>query len=280
MDSTKEILRFIKAHGTFLDDEKLKVLEPRKQEERVFHNQVRAPEDYLEGSADNRPNKIFYTTTQKSQCYVDNWIKKNAPGKIVLDYACGIGSHSVFAIENGASLVLGIDISEESIKIAQATAEKKKTENCYFLQLDCENTSLPDNSVDIVLCLGVLHHLNLANVYPELHRILRKGGKVLAVEAFGYNPFIQFYRNRTAKLRTKWEKEHILRLQDISLAKKFFQLGDVKYWHYTSPLSVLFKKTSLFIPILKTTNFIDSFMSKIPGVRLLSWQVTFELIKR
>ena len=142
-----------------------------------------------------------------------------------------------------------------------------------FFQSDCENTMLPNDSIDTLICSGMLHHLDLTKAFPEMLRILKPGGKVLAIEALDYNPVIKLYRMLTPDMRTEWEKAHILSLKDIKFAKNFFEIGDVRYWHVTSYIA------GKFPSLLKLLNMLDSLLTKIPLVKLMAWIFTFELIK-
>ena len=145
--------------------------------------------------------------------------------------------------------------------------------NLIFFQADCENTQLPNNSIDIIFCSGMLHHLDLSFAFPEMLRILKPGGRVLAIEALDYNPAIKLYRYLTPDMRTEWEKAHILSLKDINYAKKFFNIGEIKYWHVTSYIA------GKFPSLLGLLNSIDKVLTKIPLLRLFAWIFTFELIK-
>lgn len=245
-------------------------LEARKKAEAEFH-------DYSHDETTELENLKFYTTTGLSNKYVDNWIRQNSKGKIFLDYACGNGVHSVRAAEYGANFVIGIDISPGSIANAKKMAISRNLSNSTrFFVGDCEQTGLPDNSVDTIICLGMLHHLDLNYAFPEMKRILKPGGKILAVEALNYNPFIKAYRFLTPAMRTEWEKHHILSLKEVGLAKKYFKLNNVKFWHITS-----FGAAFLGSPkwLLNLLNGLDSILTKMPIIKLLSWQFTFELEK-
>src|SRR6185437_13297829 len=141
--------------------------------------------------------------------HYERWIERTAPRAIVLDYACGNGTQTIAAARAGAAMAVGIDISELSVRNAAESAEAAGVrDRTRLLQRDCENTGLPDNMFDAVLCSGMLHHLDLTRAFPELNRILAPGGRILCIEALSYNPVIQLYRNRTPELRTAWEKEH------------------------------------------------------------------------
>lgn len=125
--------------------------------------------------------------------------------------------------------------------------------------------------MDVIICSGMLHHLDLSFAFPELARILAADGRLLAVEALDYNPLIKLYRNLTPDMRTEWEKAHILSLKDVRLAQEFFRLGEVRYWHI---LSIAGGKVPALLPML---NAIDRVVTRIPGIQLLAWIFTFEL---
>jgi ubiquinone/menaquinone biosynthesis C-methylase UbiE len=252
------------------NNEWLESLEPRKKEEAEFH-------DFSHDQTTELENKKFYKTTAKSNLYLQNWLKENVNGKIFLDFACGNGVTSIEAAEYGAAFVIGLDISSGSISNAKKLADQKGfKDKMRFFVGDCENTLLPENSIDVVLCAGMLHHLDLNFAFPELKRILKPGGKIIAVEALDYNPFIKAYRLLTPGMRTEWEKHHILSMKDVRFASNFFKVKSVKFWHITSFAAAFFGSKKWMLSIL---NGVDSLLTKLPFIRLLSWQFIFELEK-
>jgi len=257
-------------------------LEERKKEELDFHNFDREKEDevIVDQQKDIQANRKYYSINESQKLYVKNWLKKNLKGKIFLDYACGDGAKSIEASQLGAETVIGIDISDISVINATKTADSLGLKNCYFLQADCENTELPDESVDVILCSGMLHHLDLNIAFPELERILRKDGKILCVEALSVNPVIQYYRDSTPEMRTEWEKAHILGPKELKFAKKFFKVNQVKYWYLFSLLAVPFRNNFLFKPLHFIFGFIDMIFLKVPYFNRLAWQFTFVLNKK
>lgn len=98
---------------------------------------------------------------------------------------------------------------------------------------------------------------------------------MLAVEALNYNPAIKLYRYLTPQMRTEWEKAHILSLKDIRFAKRFFSVGEIKYWHIVS----IFAPYVNMMFALPALNWVDKYLTRIPIVRLMAWIFTFELIK-
>jgi ubiquinone/menaquinone biosynthesis C-methylase UbiE len=282
MNQISELHSVIDEIDKISDHEWIQGLEDRKLKELEFHDRDREfmGSDNQVGETEAGDtfeqfygNKKYYQIVHRSNSYVQNWITSEAKGKVFLDYACGNGANARLAAANGAALSLGFDISGVSVRNAKQFAEEEGVENTRFFQADAENTKLPDNSIDVILCSGMLHHLDLSYAMPELRRILKPGGKLLAVEALDYNPAIKLYRLITPAMRTDWEKAHILNLKDITFAKRFFKLGVVKHWHVVGYAA---GKFPFLRPVLEV---MDRVLEKIPGIRLMSWIFTFELVK-
>ncbi|NQU35623.1 MAG: class I SAM-dependent methyltransferase [Bacteroidetes bacterium] len=224
-------------------------------------------------------NRKYYSTIKRSNDFVEKWIQNEAVGKIFLDYACGNGNQALLAAKNGAALSIGLDISKVSVKNALVAAKNKnikinqKGGVCFF-QADAENTKLPDCCIDTIICSGMLHHLDLSYAFPELRRILKPGGKILAVEALDYNPAIKLYRMLTPSMRTDWEKAHILSLRDIRFAKRFFYVEKIHYWHITAYIG---GKFPFLFPVF---DFIDKIFENIPYLQRMAWIFTFVLRKK
>jgi SAM-dependent methyltransferase len=264
--------------------ESLALLDDRKRQERQWANFSRDQSGVECGQGTNeqrRANFKWYSTTQRSMDYRNQWLAAHVPGKVFLDYACGDGAETRKGARMGAALAIGIDVSNVSIRNATEAAEAEGlSRTCIFLEGDCENTGLPDNSVEVILCSYMLHHLDLTHAYPELHRILKPGGRLLAAEALNYNPLIQLYRKLTPELRTEWEKEHILSLKDVRAAKRYFNVGEICYWHLSSVLGAFVRGIpAVFGAVMPVLDALDTMLLRIPGIQLLAWQFSFELTK-
>jgi ubiquinone/menaquinone biosynthesis C-methylase UbiE len=270
------MLEHLEAMARVPSERWLSGLDDRKRKELAFHDQNR---DYTVKHDQDTYEKLYgnfkyYRTTRRSTEHIADWIRKNAPDKIFLDYACGDGANAIAAAKAGAALAIGIDISPVSVGNATGLAAKAGvSDRCRFVQADAENTSLPANSIDVVMCNGMLHHLDLSYAFPELRRVMAPGGKLLANEALDYNPAIKLYRMLTPAMRTEWEAAHILSLKDVRFASRFFEVHDVRYWHILAPLGA---KIPALFPLLDA---IDGALTHVPLVKLLAWIFTFELRK-
>lgn len=274
----EQLIRHLDGLSEITNEQWLASLNLRKKRELEFHNRDR--DRNLIESLDQDTfdkfysNKKFYSTVKKSTDYQEAWIKRHGENKVFLDYACGNGANAIRAAQFGAKLAIGFDISDVSVANAAKDAKSKGLGNTYFFQADAENTQLPDSCVDTVVCSGMLHHLDLSYAFPELRRILAPGGRILAIEALDYNPFIKLYRQLTPDMRTDWEKAHILSLKDVRFAKRFFDIGEIRFWHVTS-------YAGAYIPmLLPMFEVLDGLLVRIPGVRLLAWIFTFELLSK
>lgn len=251
----------------------------RKQKEIDFHNQRECDRLRLDRHSFERKysNKKWYTVVRKSRDHVSEWLRANCPGKSALDYCCGLGGMSVELASHGAH-VSAVDISDQSARTAlRALQEAGFGHRSNVYVMDAENLAFARNTFDIIVCSGVLHHLDLERAYRELARVLKPGGKIICMEALGHNPAIALYRRLTPHLRTEWETEHILKIGDVKLARRFFERSEPRFFHLFSIGGVFFRRTPLFRPLLTILEVLDGMLLRVPGVKLMAWQVIFEL---
>ena len=277
MPSTSALLQWIDQQPRYLGADWVSGLEPRKREEASFHDSDRAghrDEHDLDGE-----NKRWYQAAEPIRRHIRQWIARESPGNVALDYACGSGLMTLEFARAGAAATVGIDISEVSVRNATETAERAGVQNVRFLQRDCEDTSFPDGTFDRILCSGMLHHLDLTRALPELHRILKPGGRVLCTEALDYNPAIKLYRRLTPQYRTAWETRHILSMRALRDARRWFRVENVRFFLMASPLATMLPRGPVRDAGLRVGHAIDSVLTRTPLLRLWSWQFSFELVK-
>lgn len=252
----------------------------RKLLEADFHN--RRESDRLSLTTDEYEkkysNKRFYAVAGASVRYEDDWLKEHCPGAAALDYCTGLGETALRLAKFGAQ-VYAIDISEREVATARKLLRDNGFEQATFVIGDAEATDFPDNTFDVIVCNGVLHHLDVNRAWPELARILKPSGKIIAMEALGYNPVIQTYRRMTPHLRTAWETDHILSHKELRLARNYFDGMSVTYFHLATLAAIPFIKAPFFTPLLKLLETLDRFILRVPGLRLMAWQMVFELSK-
>jgi SAM-dependent methyltransferase len=132
---------------------------------------------------------------------------------------------------------------------------------------------------DVIVCAGVLHHLDAGRAFQELARVVKPSGQIIAIEALGYNPIIRAYRKLTPHLRTAWEIDHILTRKELKVSRKYFRRLKVNYFHLFSVAATPLRNTPFFQPVLRVLNALDRIVLKIPGLQLMAWQMIFVLDK-
>ena len=116
-------------------------------------------------------------------------------GKQVLDFGCGSGENTSMLAWLGAK-VWAMDISEELVHLAeQRLVLNGDTGNVNFIVASGYDIPLPDESVDVVFGMAILHHLELPLAAREVRRVLRKGGKAIFKEPVCNSRLIRFARN-------------------------------------------------------------------------------------
>jgi 2-polyprenyl-3-methyl-5-hydroxy-6-metoxy-1,4-benzoquinol methylase len=254
-------------------------VDPRKLEEMQFHDQRERDRHLLSEAeyAKKYSNRKWYAVTERSKEFIDGWMRANAPGRVVLDYCCGLGGTSLDLARHGAN-VYGIDISPESIETARATLDREGLGvRARFEVMDAEAMTFEDDKFDAIVCFGVLHHLDVRKAFPELSRVLKPGGQILAAEALGYNPAIAAYRRLTPHLRTSWEADHILTMKEIAIAKGSFRTVETRFFHLFAIFATPFRRLRFFPGLLALLNVLDDWILRIPGIRLMAWQMIFVL---
>ncbi|EMR73870.1 methylase involved in ubiquinone/menaquinone biosynthesis [Thaumarchaeota archaeon SCGC AB-539-E09] len=108
----------------------------------------------------------------------------------ILDVGCGT-AYFTSLLPIGYSRVVGMDISENMVKIAKITLEYvDKNGNIDLIIADGEHTPFRFDVFQEVFCLDVLHHVdNLESIFREMLRVVVCGGKVMALEPNFSNPF-------------------------------------------------------------------------------------------
>ncbi|HBS87879.1 MAG: bifunctional demethylmenaquinone methyltransferase/2-methoxy-6-polyprenyl-1,4-benzoquinol methylase [Bacteroidetes bacterium GWF2_38_335] len=111
------------------------------------------------------------------------FLRKKRPAQI-LDIATGTGDFAIKANSLKPEKIIGIDISEEMLKIGRDKILKKKLEGIIELQLgDAENLHFPDHSFDAAtVAFGVRNFEDLQKGISEIYRVLKPGGAFVVLE--------------------------------------------------------------------------------------------------
>ncbi len=105
----------------------------------------------------------------------------------VLEIGCGSGYGAVLLSRLNPKSYQGVDLMPEQIKLAIELAKRYQLDEYEFSVEDATNlSSIPDESKDVVVIFGILHHISLwREVICECNRVLRVGGKIFLEEPDG-----------------------------------------------------------------------------------------------
>ncbi len=118
----------------------------------------------------------------------------DARGKTVLEYGCGDGGNTLILARRGAD-VKALDISPDLIEVARRRLEVNGIrEGVEFVVGSAHDLPLPDESVDVVFGIAILHHLDLALSAREVRRVLRPGGRAIFLEPVRNSRLVKFVR--------------------------------------------------------------------------------------
>lgn len=95
-------------------------------------------------------------------------------GKKVLDLGCGYGWHCKFAVEQGATQVLGLDLSKKMIEKAK---QRNMADQIEYRVCGIEDYEYPENIWDCVISNLALHYVeDIGQIFQKVYRTLKEDG--------------------------------------------------------------------------------------------------------
>ena len=241
------------------------------QRERKFHNNLHLSEE------SNRKNQNkFYKALYGLYDDFSEKVRIETNEKDVLDFGCGTGSFTEKVLNFNPKRIVAIDISEEAIKIAKESSNKKQISIEYRVE-NCESLNLSSESFDLIYGSGILHHLDLDKSLGELKRILRKNGKIIFIEPMATNPIINLYRKFTPKARSV--DEHPFKFTDIRYIKSLFKNVQITYYGFFTLFFFNFYKNPEKSKVFKFLRKVDETFLNSKYFKFLAWSVLIEAQK-
>lgn len=123
-----------------------------------------------------------FNTSPDSYSYTIEWpcIQELLPdlrGKSILDFGCGTGIFTFLLEQYDPSRIIGIDLSEEMIKIAVNKGKNKKSSAQFILGDAGKLANYFDEPFDLVFSSTTTHYLaSLDAVFENISRVLKEGG--------------------------------------------------------------------------------------------------------
>jgi ubiquinone/menaquinone biosynthesis C-methylase UbiE len=105
-----------------------------------------------------------------------------AKGQKVLEIGCGTGFYTLTAAEiiGTTGYLFSIDMLQTSVDLVTKKVQKSGLKNIKVFRADALDTKLEGSSLDLVYIFGVIPApmLAISKLMPEIHRILKPGGKL------------------------------------------------------------------------------------------------------
>jgi len=110
---------------------------------------------------------------------------------VVADFGAGSG-YFTKRIAPLCSLVYAVDIQKEMLVLNKKSMIKHGINNSLIVLGSNKETNLPDLSIDILIMVDVYHELEFPyEIMVDIHRAMKKNGKVILVEYKKENPEIR-----------------------------------------------------------------------------------------
>lgn len=141
------------------------------------------------------------------------------PGRRILEV--GVGTGLSLPGYRADCRVVGIDLSEDMLRVARERVEKERLTNVEaLLQMDAENLEFPDHSFDVVVAMYVASVVpDLPRVLSEMKRVCAEGGDIIICNHFASsNPLVRRFEKAVARFSNVigWKTDlSVQTLQDL-----------------------------------------------------------------
>jgi ubiquinone/menaquinone biosynthesis C-methylase UbiE len=207
-------------------------------------------------------------------------------GMSILDFGSGPGENALRLSHIGYQ-VHGFDISDENIKVAKALFEKHGR-SADFQVATAEALPYGDESIDIIVGIDILHHIDIPVAIKECYRVLKKGGKAYFREPIEV-PLLDRIRNTwLVKLIAPKDKsfdnhithdERKLNALESKLVQETFEVSVTHHFDILSRFDKFIRSGSNPKPSILEK--IDHWlMTTFPFMRNLGGTVIYELTKK
>jgi ubiquinone/menaquinone biosynthesis C-methylase UbiE len=120
----------------------------------------------------NEKGNVVDHFMQEKRCKMIKGLLENSSGKFLV---IGCGSKDDMSVLPEAAEAVGVDISEEAVKISSKNYPKFK-----FLVSDASSLPFNDNSFDNIVCSEVIEHVEQREkAFLEMKRVLKDGGSLV-----------------------------------------------------------------------------------------------------
>ena len=188
----------------------------------------------------------------------------------ILDVGCGTGLYWPVLAQHGDE-ISGIDSSVAMAREAKRLVQEKKLCNIKSYAQNSGQIGFADRHFDVVMCVDSLHHIpDLRAAIREFHRVLKPGGRFLAIEPNMFNPLMLLAHVIPAEERYGAVRSYAPLLK--RLFGPYFRDIRVQYVNYVASADSE--------AALSRVQALGRILVKIPVLRRLSLRQTLTMVRR
>jgi len=210
-------------------------------------------------------NTLVREESQKRSIFADNVafryerstllsFMQNLSTSSVLDIGCGTGRFAI-PIAKIAKHVVGIDTSDDSIKVFRAEVKKQRLKNITGHVMDFRDLA-NKGEFDYVLLVNVVHHVpEIHELLEKIRKILRKNGTLVIFEFNPLNllyvPWLICYKQAFIHMNKEYFRSNIWTLGRILDQAGYSVVSDFRYAFLPT---VLYNVSPIFMKINSVLN--------------------------
>lgn len=191
----------------------------------IFDKEAKIYDEWYKSKLGNFVDEV------ETRCVFD--LFKAKKGMKVLDVGCGTGNFSIKLAKMGCEVV-GIDVSEEMLKVAEAKAREEGL-NIKFYKMDAHQMEFEDNTFDGVLSVTAFEFLKEPEkAIEEIFRVLKPNGQLLIGTINKNSKWGEMYLSKEFQENTVFKYANFKTIEDMKSYKKEY-LVDIKECLFVPP---------------------------------------------
>lgn len=218
---------------------------------RPYGDTSQSKREEVEQMFDNIAHRYDFLNHLLSAGIDHSWRKKavdyiaEVQPKQIIDLATGTGDFAIECARLRPDKITAVDISEEMMRYGAIKVKSNGYDTIQFMKGDSEQLAFTDNTFDaMTVGFGVRNYQDLPKGLKEMHRVLRKGGRLAILEvSIPQNAFMRYIFN-------------IYFNHFCPFIGRIFS-KDVRAYTYLNESVNAFPSGIHFVDILKNTGFIN-----------------------
>jgi SAM-dependent methyltransferase len=214
----------------------------------------------------------YYPLIKEAFKHYDDELEQVEGKKIVV---VGCSDAGVIPLARKGADVIGVDVADQAVaKLNQDILTQHLSEKAKALVMDAEELTFEPNTIDMVVCSGVLHHLDVEKAIRTFKKVLKPNGTLVMMEPLEWSPAAYIYRKFTPSMRSEFE--HPLVPRDFYLLERNFKEVRWSAYALTScifiPILVLPGMSRLKESAVELGGLIDRWLFKtFPSLKYFAW---------